>query len=92
VLIIMPSASLQCTNCVKEQKGPDGKTVLLVPPALRSGELLPLLAPYRSHRVWRLSFSGVGSTRRAYAGFSSRADAAAFDRRVSRVMTTWCCR
>ncbi|EFN56520.1 hypothetical protein CHLNCDRAFT_144132 [Chlorella variabilis] len=92
VLIILPSAALHCRDCVKEQKGLDGKTVLLVPPALRSGELLPLLEPYRHYRVWRLNFSGVGSTQRAYSGFSDQAAAEAFDRRMAAITTTWCCR
>lgn len=140
MLIILPSAALHCRDCVKEQKGLDGKTVggggtpglppagavptqgplplcsgapcpadvthtarppraprlllqvLLVPPALRSGELLPLLEPYRHYRVWRLNFSGVGSTQRAYSGFSDQAAAEAFDRRMAAITTTWCCR
>ncbi|PSC75627.1 Histone H2A [Micractinium conductrix] len=92
VLTIQPSAALTCTDCVQEERGADGQTVLLVPPALRDGALLPLLQPYRRYRVWRLSFAGVGSAQRAFGGFGKPSRAAAFDRRMDRILTTWCCR
>lgn len=66
--------------------------VVLVPPALKDGQLLPLLAPYQRFRVWRLSLDGVGAPSRAFGGFAQQAAAAAFDRRMERVLTTWCCR
>jgi hypothetical protein len=67
--------------------------VLLVPPALPSATLLPLLQPYQQrYRVWRLSFAGVGSTGRAYSGPSSQAEAAELDKRMDHITTTWCCR
>ena len=72
---------------------PPAPQVLLVPPALASAALLPLLEPYqRRYRVWRLSFAGVGSTARAYRGFSTQAEAAELDKRMDHITTTWCCR
>lgn len=68
------------------------RQVVLVPPSLRSEELLPLLDPYRSYRVWRLTFGGVGSAQRAYSGFSRGEEARAFDRRMAHITTSWCCR
>lgn len=88
VLIIQPSAALDCSDCVKEGAG----QVLLVPPALPDAQLLPLLEKYRSYRVWRLNFAGVGATKRAYGGFGDAAAAAAFDRRVDHMTTEFCCR
>ena len=92
VLIIQPSAALDCSDCVKEGAGQGGARVLLVPPALPDAQLLPLLEKYRSYRVWRLNFAGVGATKRAYGGFGDAAAAAAFDRRVDHMTTEFCCR
>ncbi|KAL4457956.1 hypothetical protein ABPG75_012821 [Micractinium tetrahymenae] len=92
ILTIRPSAALDCTDCVREEKGPDGATVLLVPPALKDAQLLPLLAPYQRFRVWRLSLERVGAPVRAFGGFAEAAASEAFDRRMERVLTTWCCR
>ncbi|KAL4427446.1 hypothetical protein ABPG77_000735 [Micractinium sp. CCAP 211/92] len=93
VLLIEPSAALACTDCVREEAaGPDGTPRLLVPPSLHDAQLLRLLEPYRRYRVWRLSFEGLGSTARAFAGFSSAEAAAAFDRRMAHITTDFCCR
>ena len=92
MLTIQPSAALDCSDCVREQAGADGGMVLLVPPHLRDTQLLPLLEKYKQYRVWRLSFEGVGSTQRAYAGFADAAAAQQFDRRVEYMTTTFCCR
>lgn len=66
--------------------------MLLVPPALKDAQLLPLLAPYQRFRVWRLSLEGLGAPARAFGGFAQAAAAVAFDRRMDRILTTWCCR
>lgn len=93
VLLIEPSAALACTDCVREEAaGPDGTPRLLVPPSLHDAQLLRLLEPYRRYRVWRLSFEGLGSTARAFAGFSSADAAAAFDLRMAHITTDFCCR
>ncbi|KAI3429328.1 hypothetical protein D9Q98_005423 [Chlorella vulgaris] len=92
LLIIQPSAALQCTDCVKEEPGEGGIMLLMVPPALPDAQLLPLLEPYSSYRVWRFSFAGVGSTQRAYGGFSDAAAAQAFDQRMEWMTTDFCCR
>ena len=103
MLVIRPSAELECSDCVKEVKGEQqaaeqkgggqgSPPVLLVPPALTDAQLLPLLEPYRRYRVWRLSFEGVGATRRAYGGFNDTAAAVAFDKRVAYMTTNFCCR
>ncbi|KAL4447412.1 hypothetical protein ABPG75_004631 [Micractinium tetrahymenae] len=93
VLIIQPSATLDCADCEREEPaGPDGSLRVLVPPSLHDTQLLRLLEPYRRHRVWRLSFEGVGATARAFAGFSDREAAAAFDRRMAHITTDFCCR
>ena len=49
VLLIQPSAALDCGDCVREEAPatPGGPPRLLVPPALRDDLLLPLLEPYR---------------------------------------------
>lgn len=92
-LIIRPSATLDCKDCVKEQAGAGGEpTVLLVPPGLPDAQLLPLLEPYKKYRVWRLSFEGVGAAERAYGGFADVATAKRFDQRMERMTTTFCCR
>lgn len=93
VLVIAPSAALDCADCVKEEAaGPDGAPRLLVPPRLNDAQLLRLLEPYRRYRVWRLSFEGVGDTARAFAGFASTEAATAFDRRMEHITTDFCCR
>ena len=105
VLIIRPSAELECRDCVKEVKGEQQEQgqqqqgggqgsppVLLVPPGLTDAALLPLLEPYRWYRVWRLSFEGVGATARAYGGFNDTVAAVAFDKRVAYMTTNFCCR
>jgi hypothetical protein len=92
VLIIQPSASLECAACVEEAAAADGTLLLRVPPALRDDALLPLLEPYSSYRVWRLSLAGVGSARRAFGGFASREAASQLDARVEWMTTEFCCR
>ncbi|PSC76256.1 glycosyltransferase family 77 isoform A [Micractinium conductrix] len=94
VLTIQPSAELDCTDCVKEAEGgaAGGGPLLLVPPMLTDAQLLPLLQQYRKYRVWRLSFAGVGTTQRAYAGFAKAEEAEAFNRRIEHITTNFCCR
>ena len=71
VLVIKPSFQLGCADCVKEDKGADGSLKQLVVPAgLNDRQLLALLVPYRSFRVWKISLRGVRSLNEAYAGFS----------------------
>lgn len=93
VVVIRPSAALACTDCVREEAGRGGgPPVVLVPPGLTDAQLLPLLAPYKRYRVWRLSFEGVGGVARAYGGFASQEAAHRFDQRMERITTTFCCR
>ena len=69
VLVVRPSAALECDDCVRELPAKDGgPPTLLVPPGLRDTALLPLLEPYKRYRVWKLVFDDVGSTAMAYGG------------------------
>ncbi|EFN52091.1 hypothetical protein CHLNCDRAFT_59017 [Chlorella variabilis] len=93
VLTIRPSAELGCTDCTKEEAAEGGGKTVLVPPGLKDGQLLLLLGDkYASYRVWRLSFTGVGTTRRAFGGFSNATHAIQFDKRMEHITTSFCCR
>lgn len=95
MLVIQPSAQLQCRDCVKEVEPATtsgSPPRLLVPPALTDAQLLPLLEPYQRYRVWRFSFEGVGSTARAYGGFADLKAAQLFDKRMEHITTNFCCR
>jgi hypothetical protein len=95
VLTIRPSAELACTDCVKELAAEGGGSgpVLLVPPGLTDAALLRVLGErYTRYRVWRLSFAGVGSFRRAFNGFANRTAAVEFDKRMEHINTFFCCR
>ena len=92
VLVVRPSAALSCSDCVQEAAGADGTPILEVPPGLTDAQLLPLLEPYRRYRVWRLSLEAVGTQARAFGGFADAAAAAAFDERMERMTSEWCCR
>lgn len=92
VLIIQPSASLECDACVEEASAADGTLLLRVPPGLRDAALLPLLEPYSAYRVWRLSLAGVGAPSRAFGGFADPEAARQLDSRVDWMTTEFCCR
>jgi hypothetical protein len=70
VLVIKPSASLGCTDCVKERRRSDGSLLLRVPTGLRDRQLLALLRPYEGYRVWRLSYRAVKAPGQAFSGFT----------------------
>ncbi|GAB4816841.1 hypothetical protein N2152v2_003887 [Parachlorella kessleri] len=94
VLVIRPTAELQCRDCVEEEKEklPDGATLLRVPSKLRDKQLLPLLEPYTRYRVWRLQFEGVTEAKQAFGGFQCAKAAWRFDRRIKHLSFSWCCR
>lgn len=94
MVVIQPSAALDCADCVREVAGGGGggAPLVLVPPALADTALLRLLEPYRRYRLWRLSLEGVGHPARAWGGFADGAAAAAFNKRMAHVPTEFCCR